>query len=221
MLHGTRHETRPHVLAVVRDAVEIVAIVAAGAWAFYVFAYENRIKPSFASPEVNFQASLQRLGEKNGLIAVRLHQGIRNIGTVEAYFVGVVVNVYGERVNRSAGRIAPPPAAPTYRYAAFYRTTPEDAVYSLGYITRMGDPSSSQITELQPGDTIENDYTFYVPTGRYDVLTVEINGVFTKYGDALIPAHLERSPQGAARVAFVQSPKTILYDTNPVTSLSL
>jgi hypothetical protein len=40
---------------------DVVAIVAAGVWAFYVFAYENRIKPSLAGPEVNVVASMQRL----------------------------------------------------------------------------------------------------------------------------------------------------------------
>ena len=37
-------------MAIVRDVVEVIAIVAAGIWAFYVFAYENRIKPSISNP---------------------------------------------------------------------------------------------------------------------------------------------------------------------------
>ena len=46
MLFSSRDpEHRSHLLHLVRDVVEIVAIVLAGAWAFYVFIYENRIVP--------------------------------------------------------------------------------------------------------------------------------------------------------------------------------
>jgi hypothetical protein len=45
-------------IRIVRDVVEIAAIVAAGLWAFYVFVYENRIKPSFLPPELAVTASI-------------------------------------------------------------------------------------------------------------------------------------------------------------------
>jgi hypothetical protein len=70
---GTKKRLRPsHTIAIARDVIEIVAIIAAGAWAFYVFIYENRIKPSFAKPDINVTASIQRLGERNGMIAIGL-----------------------------------------------------------------------------------------------------------------------------------------------------
>jgi hypothetical protein len=46
-----------------------VAIVVAGLWAFYVFAYENRIKPSFTNPQVEFNATMTKGAEQNGLPA--------------------------------------------------------------------------------------------------------------------------------------------------------
>ena len=49
-------------IAVVRDVVEVVAIVAAGIWAFYIFAYENSFKPSHAPPAINVKTTLQKLG---------------------------------------------------------------------------------------------------------------------------------------------------------------
>src|ERR1700727_3009702 len=76
-----------YAIAIVRDVVEVIAIVAAGIWAFYVFAYENRIKPSMASPEVDITSSIQRLSERNGLIAVGVRLELRNIGTVKAHFL--------------------------------------------------------------------------------------------------------------------------------------
>jgi len=108
MLFGRARRPNRHAIAVVRDVVEIVAIIAAGAWAFYIFAYENRIKPATADPEVNVTASMQRLSDRNGLIAVSLHLQLHNIGTVRAHFLGMAVNVYGQRIVEGTQTPTPP-----------------------------------------------------------------------------------------------------------------
>jgi hypothetical protein len=59
-------------LTMVRDIVEIVAIVAAGIWAFYVFVYENRIKPTLQPPDVTITGSIERIGRVHGLDTIRL-----------------------------------------------------------------------------------------------------------------------------------------------------
>ncbi|MGB8627603.1 MAG: hypothetical protein WCD03_15755 [Candidatus Cybelea sp.] len=46
--------------------VEIVAIVLAGAWAFYVFIYENRIKPSFTDLQTDVSATMQKTSQRDG-----------------------------------------------------------------------------------------------------------------------------------------------------------
>jgi hypothetical protein len=220
LIFGRRND-REGAVAVVRDIVEIVAIVTAGIWAFYIFAYENRIKPSWATPEVNFAATMQRIGSHNGLTAVRLHQEMQNIGTVPAYFLGLAVNVYGERVTKPPRRNQPPLPGTNYKYGAYFLRSAADPVYSQAYVTRLGDPSSTQTTELDPGDKLANDYTFYVPVGRYDLLTIEINGIFTKFPDAVIPTRLVRSGGGAVTLVTADTSRTTQYDTNPVTTLAL
>lgn len=217
---GRSHAGRRTTVGLVRDIVEVAAIIAAGAWAFYIFVYENRIKPSWANPEVTFAASMQRVGETNGLIAVRLHQSMHNFGAVPAYFLGVAVDVYGLRATPILLRNEPPQANTQYKYQALYRTSKPEPVYSLAYVTRLADPASTQFTDLDPGDTLENDYTFYVPRGRYDLLTLEINGVFVKSQDR-IPARIVRASSGAAKISASKSTNITTYDTNPVTSLSL
>lgn len=221
MLFGRNDVKRRTAIGVIRDIVEVVAIVAAGAWAFYIFAYENRIKPSWASPEINFSATMQRLGETNGLLAVRLHQTMHNFGTVPALFLGLAVNVYGQSVAPARGRNEPPQTGTTYKYQALFRTTPPDPVYSLAYVTRLGDPTSTQVTELDPGDTLENDYMLFVPSGRYDLLTVEINGVYVKSRDRSVATRIVRSSSGAAKITAPAAPGVTTYDTNPLTSLNL
>src|SRR5579872_6317249 len=82
----------------VHDIIEIVAIVAAGIWAFYIFIYENRILPAQAPPAATFAATLEKVSERNGLIGVRLVTKIRNIGTVTDNFLGLAVYVAGQRI---------------------------------------------------------------------------------------------------------------------------
>lgn len=80
-----------------RDSVEILAIVAAGIWAFYVFAYENRIKPSLGNPEVAFSATMSKVSEHNGMIGIQLNTEMRNVGSVKAHFLGYVIWVSGRK----------------------------------------------------------------------------------------------------------------------------
>lgn len=221
MLFGRHDAKRRTTVGLIRDVVEVVAIVAAGAWAFYIFAYENRIKPSLASPEVNFTATMQRLGERNGLIAVRVHQTMHNFGTVPANFLGLAMNVYGERVAPTGEKAAPPVPDTRYKYQALFRTSRPEPIYSIAYVTRRGDPTSTQSTDLDPGDTLQNDYTLFVPRGRYDLLTVEINGVYVKSLDQRVPTRIVRSPSGSAKISAANAAGVTTYDTYPLTSLNL
>jgi len=220
MLFGRTRRPNRHAIAVVRDVVEIVAIVAAGVWAFYIFAYENRIKPASADPEVNVTASMQRLSDRDGLIAVSLHLQLHNIGTVRAHFLGMAVNVYGQRIVE--GRQTPtPPSGTRYHFEGFYRRTPRVPIYSYAYITHLGDASTGQDTSLDPGSTLENDNTFYLPRGRFDLITLGIDAPYTKFDEKTIPSHLSISPQGAARVEVILTPRLEQFNINPVTSLDI
>lgn len=224
MLFGGRrdpaHSSGPHVVTILRDVAEVLAIIAAGIWAFYVFAYENRIKPSLANPDIDVSASIQKLGERNGLIAVGLHLQLHNIGTVKAHFTGIAINVFGQRVVAGASRV--PAQRPLhYEFGAFYHTGPRVPVFSWAYVTHLGDASTKQDTELDPGTTIDNYRAFYVPRGRFDLLTVGIDAPYTKYDSPTVPTHLVVSPQGDVKVVTTLSPNMQQYNINPVTSLDI
>jgi hypothetical protein len=73
---------------------------------------------------------------------------------------------------------------------------------------------------LNPGASIADERTFYVPQGRFDLLTMSIDATYTKYEDVTIPTHLIIR-QGAARVANAPSEKVLHYNVIPVTSLDI
>jgi hypothetical protein len=219
---GTKKRLRPsHTIAIARDVIEIVAIIAAGAWAFYVFIYENRIKPSFAKPDINVTASIQRLGERNGMIAIGLRTDFHNVGTVKAHFLGMAVNVYGQRILRSKPDPRSEHTPLTYEYKGYYRVGPRVPVYTYAYVTRLGDPSTGQDTEIDPGTTISNYRAFYVPQGKFDLLTVGIDAPYTKYDEKTIPTHLSVGPKGDVAVVTKLSSIIEQYNIVPVSSLDI
>ena len=216
---GKRSSTGRHTVAVVRDIAEVTAILIAGIWAFYVFAYENRIKPSMADPDVNVTASMQRLSERNGFIAVSFRLELHNVGTVRAHFLGMAVNVYGQRITPAKPRISKNPGL-AYDFHGFYNAGPLIPVYSWAFVTSLGNPATGTDSFLDPGSTLENDRTFYVPQGQFALLTLGIDAPYTKYENATIPTHLEVT-QGAARVVTIHSAKVDRYSVEPVTSLDV
>lgn len=81
-MFGRRERNEP--LATLPDAVEIIAIVAAGLWALYVFAYEQRLKPASEPPSLRLTGSLHKLGTHNGLIQLAIKATISNNGSTVA-----------------------------------------------------------------------------------------------------------------------------------------
>jgi hypothetical protein len=219
VLFGARNSRDPHAFAVVRDIVEVIAIVAAGIWAFYVFAYENRIKPSLADPNVDVSASMRKLSEHNGLIGVGLDVQFHNVGTVRAHFLGLAVNVYGQRIVGSASKKAPKPGRLEYEYAGFYRAAPPVPVYSIAFITQLGDSKSFKDMLLDPGSTAKYERTFYVPQGQFDLLTLGIDAPYTKFEAVTVPSRLDVNAQGKANI--LTPPGVWQFKATPVTALDI
>ena len=216
-----RNETgERNAISTVRDLVEIVAIIAAGCWAFYVFVYENRIKPSFAAPDVNVTASMQKLSQRNGLIGIGLHVQFHNVGTVQARFLASAINVFGQRVTARKQRPHPTRAGIDYDGGDFFQTDPPVAVYTWAYVTDQGDPSSRHESWLDPGSSVENDRIFYVPEGRFDLLTLGIDAPYTKYHDSM-PASLVFQPDGGIKVNLQITPRMERFNIKTVTSLDI
>ena len=136
--HDSEHSTNR--LAAVRDVVEIVAILAAGLWAMYVFIYENRIKPALLEPTVSVTATMEALGHDRGLTAVRLDTHIVNVGTVRARFLAYSVTVLGSQVNAVVDQKSSRPRISDFDFARDYTLSTPEVVYRHAYLTHTADP---------------------------------------------------------------------------------
>ncbi|HEX8806387.1 MAG TPA: hypothetical protein VF741_05535, partial [Candidatus Aquilonibacter sp.] len=91
-------EGTPRRFAIVRDVVEIVAIVLAGIWAIYVFIYTDRIEPFQKPVAPAVDASMQVVGAKGDLLAVRISESLKNLGPAQLYIMGRIANISGDNV---------------------------------------------------------------------------------------------------------------------------
>ena len=191
---------RSHRVRIVRDIVEIVAILAAGFWAFYVFVYENRIKPSFSDPQVSVGATLEKTSQSGGAVGVLLKTNIRNEGSVRFDFAGYYVTVLATRMTLSTRPLPPVRSDTSQTQSTYFTLSKSEPVYGFGFITSIGNPASKYGLQLEPGGDVSQEHTFYIPAGRFDVLTAHVDGCFTRNADRVIPVHLRRRSDGTTGV---------------------
>lgn len=82
-----------------RIAVEIAAIVAAGAWALYTFVYEQRIKPLGEAPSFSVPTTVDQGPTVNGVAFLTVHKTLQNTGNVPIDLAAEAISIYGERLS--------------------------------------------------------------------------------------------------------------------------
>jgi hypothetical protein len=87
-----------------RHLIEIAAISVAAAWAFYVFVYQEQIKPAHLPPSLEIKSRINHVPVRGGneLITVELNE--QNIGSVPLQIDAAIVNVYGIRFGTHAAK---------------------------------------------------------------------------------------------------------------------
>jgi hypothetical protein len=169
-----RDAASPHGdLPMIRDLVEIVAIVAAGIWAIYVFVYTDRIEPFQKPVAPVVDASMTVEGAKGDLLAVRISQSIKDVGPGTLRVMGRAANVTGNSVripdDRSlrSSRTSAPTEEVDRRFAfARFET-------AFTYIDR-------QPFTLMAGQTFSYSSIIYVPRNRYDALILDSSFAYTR-----------------------------------------
>lgn len=185
-------------VATLRDVIEIVAILAAGIWALYVFAYEQRIKPASEPPELLITGTLHRLGTHNGLVQLGYDVTVRNVGhtdvsIIAAGFVaeGIVYTTRGAPATYSLA-----PGLSTYLRDA--RASSRTLVYRTVELTRYADKTYGSEFSLSPDQQVPYSGIFLVKQGEFD--TVELFGsmAYTKFGiEGGYPTRIGNAPNGA------------------------
>jgi hypothetical protein len=215
MLFNRHRNDSASALTVVRDLVEIFAILAAGVWAFYIFVYENRWLPAQQQPRLDFTATMQRLSRHDGLRAVRAEVRVRNVGTVKVQFLAFSITIVGSKVTVSREIRTARTQGALNTLEAYYAISGATPVYRTSYLTHAANPAYSADLFLEPGEESDREVVTYAPVGKFDRLTLTISALYTKdsglpiatsvtYGEDGVPAFTPVS--SAAAVIQVQAP---------------
>src|SRR5215475_12264989 len=91
----------------IKDVVQAVAFTAAGLWAIYTFWYREKYLPRVTEANLSAHVQLERLGERDGIQALRITVSMENPGPATARILGSTVIAKGIRVLAT-----PPPEHP-------------------------------------------------------------------------------------------------------------
>ena len=192
------------------SVVQTLAIVLAGAWAVYTFVYEAKIAPSLAPPSMSVTSALERVGQKDGMVAIRSTVTRTNVGQAEVRVLALTYNVVGVRVRfgeASAAGATPGelPGLSTVAEAKYY-DEPEGGEVILrhgvlfeGATAQQGSPSG-----LNPGEAVSRDLIFYADPSRFDSIRFQVELSYAKMSEPPVPLVFEADRDG--RIAAVPGP---------------
>ena len=80
-----------------RHLIEIVALSVAAIWAFYVFVYQEQIKPAHLAPSLEIKTGVSHTPMRGGKELITVEVPERNIGAVPLQLDAAILNVYGIR----------------------------------------------------------------------------------------------------------------------------
>jgi hypothetical protein len=205
----------------IRDVVEVIAFLLAGAWAIYVFVYQNRIEPGFAQPALSMTMTMRHVGNDGPLAVIRIDETLRNTSPVRVHFLGDSVTVIGSRIVPLASPQAAAATTTQNQLQAYYSMIDSEPVFRYAFVTALGDPNTGKDLFLQPGEEVPNSYEFYVPRNKFARLEAYISVAFTKYDAKLIPTKMVIRKSGLVRFDSDKDAPPIIYYSAPLTELDL
>ena len=194
---GPRRSESHSTAALVRDIVEVVAILAAGAWAIYTFIYVERIKPAADPPSLVMTGSLHRLGERKDLSQFSYDGIIRNNGRTRVYLIAEAYTVAGFRLTADATPTSVRPYRGALEYDRDAGVKSEAVIYRRYSLTRYASREFGDGFSLNPGEELPFNGIFAVKSGEFDSIALYGSIAYGKDSETH-PTRVSHTPDGAA-----------------------
>ena len=192
----------------ISSAVQTLAIVLAGGWGVYTFIYEAKIAPGLAPPSVSVTSTLERVGQRGDLVAIRSTVTRTNVGKTEVRVLGLTYNVLGVRIRFGAGTGALAqglPASGTVAQARDYAESGGGAlILRHGVLFEGATALPAEPSILNPGEAVSRDLVFYADPTQFDSLRFLVELSYAKMSEPPVPLAFETAPDG--RLAAVPGP---------------
>lgn len=155
-----------------RYLIEIVALIIAALWGFYVFVYQERIKPANELPRTEPEVSLHRemLSPNREFVEVQLQ--IRNISGASVSLAGMIINVYGRRFGDANKRRVEIPLNGVAEYSTTLGLSPPVLLYSFYDVWYpFGAPPTKRNT-IRGAESFDESLAFGIKPRQYDIAKV-------------------------------------------------
>jgi len=163
-----------------RHVVEVLAIIAAGAWAFYTFIYQEKIKPAGEPASLDDTITVQRVGydRTRDILEVAIH--LHNAGKTEIEVAADGFNVWGDRYATTVThRILNAPYKQAV-YNDYARVSHQLIRSSLELRDAAAGGQRGKHTTIEPDGVVTIPYTIVIPRGVYDVIEAQVTAVSVK-----------------------------------------
>jgi hypothetical protein len=163
-----------------RHVIEIAAIVVAAAWAFYVFVYQERIKPATAEPQLLHSIAVEHYALEGGKELVKVAVEFKNVGISDVQPDGVIVNVYGIHYgSRAARQIEQPLGGIDKTSFGLIASRPVPLYSFFDEWSSMGGDKPRRIV-ITPGLTQTESFAFAIYGGQYDAVNLLFNWCYSR-----------------------------------------
>ncbi len=178
-----------------RHVVEIAAFVVAAGWAFYVFVYQERIKPANEPGALDIvNPIVQHEDAPRGKEIVTIMLPMKNVGQpavqLDAFIIDVSGVRYGSRVVNS------PQSSSNVAFNATLPQTVRAPLYSFLFVyAPFGNGSNRAV--LRPGINRDFGFSFALLRNAYDALVVNYSVCYQRADDTRVaPYTPQRAPNG-------------------------
>ena len=192
-----------------RHLVEIVALVIAAVWGFYVFIYQERIKPANEPASLDVHLSLSHEPMQRGKELVKLAVIEKNIGSTDLWVNAEILNVYGKRFTKDPQDLHV--REPDLAYDSHTLQAQKKSLLWTAELVwprndeNMFPPGREKVRDLRLPDGLD----FAIGAGSFDEVTAEYVYCYSKSPDFTF--HAVRGKDGA----FATSSLLRMNDTSP------
>jgi hypothetical protein len=166
--------------ATVRHVVEVVAVIAAGVWAFYTFIYQEKIKPASEPASLDDTITVQRVGHDRtrDIIEVAIH--LHNGGKTEIAIAADGYNVWGDRYATAVTHTTLDASHVQWVNNDYPRISRRliQSFVELRDAAAGGQPG--KYTTLEPDGVVTIPSIIVIPRGVYDVIHAQVTAVPAK-----------------------------------------
>lgn len=202
--------------SIAKDLVQITAFALTGIWVFFTFVWKEQIQPRYAESSASVRVTATKEGERDGLLAVRIHAHVENPSKSPVRVVAASYVIFGNRVELTPppepqASPEPAPAVSAIAGKPFWaygdpgvRERDGQLVENVGvsYDAALRDNAGPPLPTVLPGASFDLEYICHVAKSRWDVLKVDAGFVLlnTAQADAVAPGWVGPRRQGEITV---------------------